>query len=173
MNQSACFEVNVTKILSADEVDLMALGRLFDKVGMRSRDPSDMRKAIAASTDVYAAYVAGRLVGFGRLVSDAVYYGSIWDMAVEPDMQQAGIGSRIMDELLKCAKERGLVIIGLFTASHNQEFYERHGFEFHSDIHAMTRLPKPDHHRSEKERTWQHPGIRLSRPSSTRSSSKT
>jgi ribosomal protein S18 acetylase RimI-like enzyme len=145
MNQSAGFEVNVARISSADEVDLVTLGRLFDKVGMRLRDPSDMRRAIAASTDVYAAYVAGRLVGFGRMISDAVYYGSIWDMAVEPDMQHAGIGSRILDELLKCASHRGLMIVGLVTASHNREFYERHGFEFHSDIHAMTRLPKSDH----------------------------
>jgi ribosomal protein S18 acetylase RimI-like enzyme len=144
MRQGARFEVNVARISSADEIDLVTLCRLLDKVGMRPRDSSDMRKAITASTDVYAAYVAGQLVGFGRLISDTVYYGSIWDMAVEPDMQHAGIGSRILDELLKCASSRGLVIVGLFTASDNREFYQRHGFEFHSDIHAMTRLPKPD-----------------------------
>src|SRR5262249_58492851 len=115
MRQGARFEVNVARISSADEIDLVTLCRLLDKVGMRPRDSSDMRKAIAASTDVYAAYVAGQLVGFGRLISDTVYYGSIWDMAVEPDMQHAGIRSRKIDQPLKNAFSRGPLIFGPFT----------------------------------------------------------
>jgi ribosomal protein S18 acetylase RimI-like enzyme len=138
--------VNVVRVTSADEIDVRALSGLLAAVGMRRRTNSRMRAAITASTDVYAAYMGDRLVGFGRLVSDATYYGGIWDMAVEPKLQHAGIGARILNHLLRSARSRGLVMVGLFTASHNKEFYERYGFKFHSDIHAMTCFLKPDDH---------------------------
>jgi GNAT superfamily N-acetyltransferase len=134
--------VKVIRVTSARQIDLAALSRLFFTVGMRRRTASRMRTAIAASSDVYAAYRGDRLVGFGRLLSDGAYYGSIWDMAVEPDMQHTGIGAAILDELLRCARSRRLVMLGLFTATHNREFYERYGFKFHPDIRAMTHLPK-------------------------------
>ena len=31
----------------------------------------------------------------------------------------------------------GSYMLGLFTASHNFAFYERHGFEVLKDVHAM------------------------------------
>lgn len=134
--------VTVVRVESANDIDLDALSKLFESVNMRRRPPDRMSAAIAGSTDVYAAYDGTRLVGFGRMVSDSVFYGSIWDMAVDPSMQHRGIGARILDELLRRAHAKELVIFGLFTAAHNKEFYEKYGFEFHPDIHAMTRLPK-------------------------------
>jgi len=138
--------VTVVRVESPKDIDLAALSRLFESVSMRARPADRMSATIAGSTDVYAAYDGKTLVGFGRMVSDSAFYGSIWDMAVEPSMQHHGIGAKILDELLRCAHAKGLVILGLFTASHNREFYERYGFEFHPDIHAMTsfmtNLPK-------------------------------
>jgi ribosomal protein S18 acetylase RimI-like enzyme len=139
--------VTVVRVASGDEIDLAALSRLFFSVGMRRRASSRMRAAINGSTDVFAAYFGEKLVGFGRLVSDATYYGGIWDMAVDPNMQHSGIGAKILRELLRCARTKKLVIVGLFTASHNKEFYERYGFEWRSDIHAMTHLPKSTYHK--------------------------
>jgi ribosomal protein S18 acetylase RimI-like enzyme len=135
-------DVKVVRVDSADDIDLVALSRLFESVHMRPRPPARMSAAIAGSSDVYAAYDGDRLVGFGRMVSDSVFYASIWDMAVEPSMQHRGIGAKIMDELLRCAHAKDLVMLGLFTTSYNKEFYERYGFEFHPDIHAMTHLPR-------------------------------
>jgi ribosomal protein S18 acetylase RimI-like enzyme len=72
------------------------------------------------------------------MISDHVYYGTIWDVAVRPDMQGTGIGSRIVALLLRRARRRKLYMIGLFTAAHNRSFYERMGFSFLDDVHAMT-----------------------------------
>ena len=132
--------VVITRIASAEDIDLAALSRLFASVDMRRRRASHMRAAIAGSSDVYAAYAGQTLVGFGRLISDLTYYGSIWDVAVSPDVQREGIGARILAKLLMCARRRRLVMVGLFTAMHNIEFYEGHGFQYHRRIHAMTRL---------------------------------
>jgi GNAT superfamily N-acetyltransferase len=85
--------VTVVRVEQANDIDLAALSRLFESVSMRPRPADRMSAAIAGSTDVYAAYDGKTLVGFGRMVSDSVFYGSIWDMAVEPSMQHRGIGA--------------------------------------------------------------------------------
>lgn len=138
--------IRVARIKSHADVDLSALSHLLASVGMRRRVAVRMQTAINASTDVFAAHANGELVGFGRLVSDLVYYGTIWDLAVRPDMQNNGIGSDILLGLLGRARHHRLVMVGLFTAHHNRTFYERHGFRFHSNIFAMTRLTKPALH---------------------------
>lgn len=139
-------KVKIVRLNSAAEINLATLSGLLASVGMRRRSTARMQAAIAASTDVFAAYACGELVGFGRLVSDNAYYGAIWDLAVKPDLQDRGIGSEILSNLLRRARARRLVMVGLFTASHNKTFYERHGFAFHSDICAMTRFPKLSPH---------------------------
>jgi 6,7-dimethyl-8-ribityllumazine synthase len=135
-------EVKLVRVNSAAEINLATLSGLLASVGMRRRSRARMQAAIATSSDVFAAYSGGDLVGFGRLVSDNAYYGAIWDLVVRPDLQDYGIGSEILSTLLRRARARRLVMVGLFTASHNKTFYERHGFEFHSGIRAMTRFPK-------------------------------
>jgi ribosomal protein S18 acetylase RimI-like enzyme len=124
--------------LNPQELDFKAISRLMAIVGMRERKPSQMRRAVAASSDVVVAYFGDELVGFGRMISDQTYYGTIWDVAVTPEMQGRRIGSRIIAKLLQRARSRKLTMVGLFTASHNRDFYERLGFTHFDDIHAMT-----------------------------------
>jgi ribosomal protein S18 acetylase RimI-like enzyme len=109
-----------------------------------------MRRAVSASSDVVVAYYDDELVGFGRMISDCTYYGTIWDVAVHPDRQRAGIGTQILTSLLCRAKRRKLYMVGLFTASHNRAFYENLGFTFFDDVHAMTCLPRK-HTRDESQ----------------------
>jgi len=117
---------------------LRQLSRLFDSVGMRSRRPAQMARAIRNSDLAVAAYERDRLVGFGRLVSDHSYYGTLWDVAVERAHQGRGLGHAIVDRLLARARRRQLTMIGLFTTARNDEFYERFKFRKLSDIHPMT-----------------------------------
>ena len=132
-------EVSIMHLETPAEIDLAVLSNLFDSVGMRARVPEQMAAAMRGSTDACAAYQSKQLVGFGRLVSDGVYYGTLWDIAVRPDMQGRSIGSQIVRHLIDVAHARGLVMIGLFTSIANRHFYERLGFTFHGDIFAMTR----------------------------------
>jgi len=121
-----------------DNLDLKSVSDLLEIVGMRQRNPAEMLKAIQASTQVIAAYLpSGALVGFGRLISDGVFYGTIWDIAVDPAYQKLGIGSAIMNELLTTSRRMGLYMVGLFTAAHNWHFYEHLGFVVIPDVHPM------------------------------------
>jgi ribosomal protein S18 acetylase RimI-like enzyme len=135
MTSSAAEEVRIE--VNPADIDLGALSDLLASRGMRARRAEEMQRALGQSTDVVAAFAGGMLVGFGRMISDGVYYGSIWDVAVKVEHEHRGIGTRLVAELIECARRRGLYMIGLFTASHNRAFYERLGLVYLDDVHAM------------------------------------
>ncbi len=117
--------------------DWMKISELLASVGMRRRATGHLRRAVRASSDVVVVYRGVEVVGFGRMISDETYYGTIWDVAVRKEVQRRGIGARIMRLLLERAKRRKLYMVGLFTASHNRAFYESLGFRFLQEVHAM------------------------------------
>lgn len=131
-------DVDVRLLEAPGHKEIVAVSQLLAAVGMRRRAPEAMRRAIDASQAVAVARVDDIIVGFGRLVGDGVYYGSLWDVAVSPAVQRRGVGSSIVDLLLRVARRQKLQIVGLFTESHNNIFYERRGFKMLGDIHPMT-----------------------------------
>ena len=121
------------------KIDLVRVSDLLEVVGMRARSIEAMAQAIRASTEVLVVYNdRDVLVGFGRLISDGTYYGTLWDIAVHPNFQKLGVGKVIAARLLAKCRSLGLSMVGLFTASHNRQFYARTGFVMLDDIHAMT-----------------------------------
>jgi ribosomal protein S18 acetylase RimI-like enzyme len=115
-----------------------ALGVLLESVGMRARREGQLRAAIANSSYAVFVYDGGSLIGSGRLVSDGIYYGSLWDIAVRQEYQNRGVGTLIVRELMRKAESLELYMVGLFTATKNKSFYEKFGFKFMDDVHAMT-----------------------------------
>jgi len=83
-----------------------------------------------------------RLVGFGRVVSDGVLYGMIYDMIVEPTHQGRGIGSEILRRLVERCRAAGLRDIQLFSARGKAPFYGKRGFENRPDDAPGMRLRK-------------------------------
>ena len=130
--------VGIRLAVNPADVDLAAISDLLASVGMRRREKSELARAVAASSDVVVALRGERVVGFGRMISDETYYGSLWDVAVVPELQGRRIGTQIMERLLERARERKLYMVGLFTGTMNRSFYERLGFTFHDDVFAMT-----------------------------------
>ncbi len=93
-----------------------------------------------ASSDIVVALRGSHVVGFGRMISDEMYYGSIWDVAVTPKLQSRGIGTQVIERLMDRARTHRLYMLGLFTEDKNREFYEGLGFTFHEDVYAMTTM---------------------------------
>jgi N-acetylglutamate synthase-like GNAT family acetyltransferase len=121
------------------DIDLAEISKLLDRVHMRARPVNLLSRAVAASTQVVVVTDdKGTVVGFGRLISDGVYYGTLWDIAVHPDVQRQGIGLAIVARILKKCEDLNLAMVGLFTEKHNRTFYERIGFKMINSIHAMT-----------------------------------
>jgi len=90
--------------------------------------PEELHRAASASYCTISAWQNGRLAGFGRVVSDGVLHGMIYDLIVHPDFQNRGIGSKILTLLLeRCSKDR-IKEVQLFCAEGKEVFYNRRGF---------------------------------------------
>src|SRR5512139_502435 len=119
---------------------------LFETTGWNDEyhlTPHDLAKALKESAFMVSAYDEGRLVGFGRVVSDSIH-AMIYDLIVAPDCQRQGIGGEILDRLVKRCQEAHIRDIQLFCAKDTREFYERHGFEARADD-----APGMQYHRAE------------------------
>lgn len=137
MKKTAAPRIEIQLVKNPAQVDLKAVSALMATVKMQARQPAALARALKASSDIVVAMQGAQLVGFGRMVSDSVYYGTIWDVAVTPALQGQGVGKKIMEVLLRQAKKRKLYMGGLFTATHNRQFYERLGLKFLEDVHAV------------------------------------
>ncbi|MGA1793859.1 MAG: GNAT family N-acetyltransferase [Thermoplasmatota archaeon] len=96
-----------------------------------SYDPSRVQPLLKGSAVFIIIYhkVEKRAVGMGRLVSDGVSDGYIQDLVVLPHLRGRGIGRMMVRELVRSARELGLVWIGLISEEGKNGFYERLGFK--------------------------------------------
>ena len=91
--------------------------------------PDALERANKNSWLAISAYEDGKLVGFGRLVTDFVMHAMIYDLIVLPGYQHRGVGTMILKVLVERCKEQGIRDIQLFCAKGKRAFYERNGFE--------------------------------------------
>jgi ribosomal protein S18 acetylase RimI-like enzyme len=109
---------------------------LFETTGWNKEykaSPDELEQANKNSWLVISAYDGNKLVGFGRVVTDFVLHAIIFDMIILPDYQGQGIGSMILDTLVRRCKERGIRDIQLFCAKGKRAFYEKNGFEVRAE----------------------------------------
>jgi len=70
------------------------------------------------------AEAAGQAIGTGRLLPD----GHIGRMAVLESWRRQGVGSALLEALLRLARDRGIRRVRLNAQSRAVAFYARHGF---------------------------------------------
>lgn len=85
-----------------------------------------MKGAVENSFVVCSAYASGKLIGFGRAISDREYQSAIYDVVVLPEYQSKGVGKLIMVSLLKHLPKQATTFI--YVAPGKQPFYEKQGF---------------------------------------------
>ena len=88
----------------------------------------EIRAAISGSWYVVSAYDGGKLIGFGRTISDGVHHALVVDMIVHPEYQGRGIGGEILKMIVVECRSHNIRDIQLFAAKGKAGFYERHGF---------------------------------------------
>ena len=89
------------------------------------RTAAEIKRAVANSHLCCFAWVDGQLVGAARAMSDGVFYATVLDVAVEPGFQGAGIGRKMMKELLRRLPVQKVY---LTTVPGKEGFYEKLGF---------------------------------------------
>jgi GNAT superfamily N-acetyltransferase len=93
---------------------------------LRQTDSADrLRRAFENAQLVLTAWQGERLVGLARVLTDGVQVSYLCDLAVEPDVQGAGIGKLLIDAVLaRCA---GTELV-LRDSNLSTGFYEHLGF---------------------------------------------
>jgi GNAT superfamily N-acetyltransferase len=92
-----------------------------------ARKPLQLHRALLASHSLVTAWQGDRLVGLGNAISDGhlvVYYPHL---AVHPDFQRRGIGTRLMQMLM--ARYEGFHQHILVADGSATEFYGKCGFK--------------------------------------------
>lgn len=120
---------------TCDGVDWGEVEALFAAVELGGRKGDKLRRAFLASQVVCFVFDDENLIGVSRALTDGEYHALIYDVAVHPDYQRAGIGSEMMAHLL----ERLPVWRVMLVADDDvQDFYARLGFARHTQ--AMARF---------------------------------
>jgi len=107
-------------------VDWQRVSQTLERVGMAHHAPEAHREAFEASHTTVFAYRDGQLIGFGRAISDGVYQGAVYDVAVVPEFQGKGIGTLLLKAIL--GRLEGCNVI-LYASPGKEGFYRQFGFD--------------------------------------------
>jgi len=139
--QNAYAKVTFTR----DGVDWDVLADIYARAPLAVRNAARIKRAFANSYLCCFAWVDGQLVGAARATSDGVYYATVMDVAVDPGFQGAGIGRKMMRELLRRLPVQKVYL----TAVPGKEgFYEKLGFKVtridNGDVWFEKRIAAPN-----------------------------
>ena|SRR5579872_4605024 len=118
----------------AQGVDWQELVALFRRTNLGGREGDKVRRAFERSSLLCFAMDGARLIAAGRALSDFEYHATIYDVAVDPDYQRGGIGTRLMRELLGRLPVWRVLLI---ADADVQPFYQRIGFTSYDDVMAV------------------------------------
>lgn len=120
-------------------LDLVELERLLEAVGWSRRPVRRVRRALENSLITVGLWRHDprlpRLIGFARCTGDGVLEATIWDVAIHPLYQGAGLGRQLMDYLLDALRSLGTERVTLFADPGVLPFYERLGWELEPNGH--------------------------------------
>ncbi|MFM9101031.1 MAG: GNAT family N-acetyltransferase [Cyanobium sp.] len=121
-------------VLSFDRpIDLIELEQLCDAVGWSRRPLRRVRKALDHSLLCVGLWRhdprVPRLVGFARCTGDGVVDATVWDVAVHPLYQGAGLGKQLMAYVLDQLQGMEVERVSLFADPGVVNFYRTQGWE--------------------------------------------
>ena len=121
-------------VLSCDRaIDLVELEQLCDAVGWSRRPMRRVRRALDHSLLRVGLWRhdprVPRLVGFARCTGDGVLEATIWDLAVHPLYQGAGLGKQMIRYLIDELTEMDVERISLVADPDVVQFYSNQGWE--------------------------------------------
>lgn len=114
---------------------------LVTAVGWEPRSTADARNLIINARHCVSAWANGELVGMGRVTGVGVSYAHLTDIAVVPERHGQGIGTSILEHLLRLV-DRSMspaATVTLNAVPGAEAFYRRFGFVASETPGLMTR----------------------------------
>jgi len=103
------------------------LAYLYKIAPLGEKDPKDLKTVFSNSRYVYFIYNEDKLIGAGRALADGVDCAYICDVAIHPEYQAKGLGSKIISKLIEASKGHKKIL--LYAVPGKEEFYARFGFK--------------------------------------------
>jgi GNAT superfamily N-acetyltransferase len=107
---------------------------LFNKTALKRTDAQKVNRGLMNSQVVASLWQDDRLVATGRMITDFEMYSGIFDVVVDPEFQQCGLGRVIIEALVDKAPDTCIHLTSTFG---NEAFYHRLGFRFHKTAMAL------------------------------------
>ncbi len=108
--------------------------KLVDSIGWKALTEEQVERALKHTMHTVRAIVDNEAVGMARLVGDFGAHGLLTDVVVLPRYQRRGIGSALVNDVLKYineyTKKDEKFIIELCPTYGMKEFYQRLGFKY-------------------------------------------
>ena len=93
----------------------------------QGRSIKDIKKMLSNSNVVVSLWKENHLVGFGRAMSDEIYRAVLWDIVVDKNYQDSGLGKIIVSTILKNDLVLKVEKVYLMTTNCTN-FYSKMGF---------------------------------------------
>ncbi|MED4968326.1 GNAT family N-acetyltransferase [Parageobacillus toebii] len=100
---------------------------VYESVGWTKHSEEIIQQVFEASDVIALAVYNGRIVGFGRALSDGVFNAAIYDVVVHRDFQGHGIGKAIIEDLLEQLKH--VSCVHLIATTGKEKFYQKAGLK--------------------------------------------
>jgi ribosomal protein S18 acetylase RimI-like enzyme len=126
-------------VYDCSKTDWKAVSETLKRVGMAYEEPDVHKRAFEASHTAVFVYKDGRMIGFGRAISDGAYQAAVYDVAVVPEFQKMGVGRKIMEKILERLKGCNVI---LYARPGREEFYRSLGLRKMKTGMALFRNPE-------------------------------
>ena len=119
--------MNIQPYIRYEEGEILSL---YASVGWSNyyKNPEMLRKAFANSLCILGAYEEDRLIGLIRAVGDGYSSVLIQDILVHPDFQHRGIGSALMQEMIRRYDHVYQIQLTTDNTEKTKAFYRSQGF---------------------------------------------
>ncbi|WP_238579194.1 GNAT family N-acetyltransferase [Neobacillus niacini] len=107
--------------------NLDEMKEIYASVGWTKHTKEIIKQVYEASNVIALVTVNGRLIGFGRAMTDGVFNAAIYDVIVHPEFQKQGIAKQIMKYLLD--KLNNVSCVHLISTTGNEDFYKKLGLK--------------------------------------------
>ena len=121
------------RISTSKNLDSKSLKDLFNSVDWDlDTRPELLSLAMKNASHVITAYDNSRLIGLIRSMDDTIWHANIDCLVVHKDYQRTGVGTMLLNELLKLLKDVPTISVSP-NESKNFAFYEKFGFTLIED----------------------------------------
>tara|TARA_Y100001968_G_scaffold317427_1_gene346421 strand:- start:344 stop:799 length:456 start_codon:yes stop_codon:yes gene_type:complete len=100
------------------------------------RSKQDIRAMLRKSVVVVSMWCDNRMIGFGRATTDEIFRAVLWDVVVDKEYQDKGLGKKIVQTILHCPKILKVEKVYVMTTN-CREFYSSLGFKIEEKQNLM------------------------------------